>query len=183
MRLFLLLFVGCGPATGTIDLGGGDAIPSDTDTDTDADTDTDTDTDTDVEPAPEVDFSFWEGSRTLHNGDCAGILSEEGDELDEDWAYYDSSKDLCPECDHFYRIDVWPSWVCDVPINQRPYRALSVADDGEVVVLYWSEQDWDYVPLAENGQINGTELYYSYKWPWYDLELEFEGTVYFEEKD
>jgi hypothetical protein len=182
MRLFLLLFVACAPAD--LDLGV-DLVPGEPDTDTDADADTDTDTDTDVEPEPpvEVDFSVWDGRRTLTRGNCAGVFAEEGEELGEDWEYYDGAKDLCPECDHFYYVTGSPSYICDVPMYTEFYRALSVGDDGEVDVLYWSDGDYDYVPLADNGLLEELELTYSYTWPYGDQDLEFEGVLNFEELD
>ena len=81
--------------------------------------------------------------------DCEGVLSEAGQRLDEDWGLYDDAKTLCPECDHFFRLAVSPGFLCDAVILQDVYRALDVREDGSIEVLYWSVENWDYLPLAE----------------------------------
>ena len=104
--MVMFLAAGCSSKSGTIQLEEpGDTIPGD-------------DTgigDTDTDPVIEVDYSVWEGRRTLYNGDCAGVLAEEGERYEEDWEYYESSMEACPECDHFYGISVTPGYVCDIP--------------------------------------------------------------------
>ena len=164
--------LGCSSKAGTIQIEEpGDTIPGD---DTGL---TDTDSDTVVE----LDFSVWEGRRTLFNGDCAGVLAEEGERYDEDWEYYESSKEVCPECDHFYGISVTPGYVCDIPQSSFAYRALDIQEDGTVDLLYWSGSEDAYVVFAERGSIEGTTLYYEYDWDYYDTPLRYEGRVLFEE--
>jgi hypothetical protein len=170
MRLFLLLLVACGPAElklseDPVETGG----------------DTGTYIEPEPEPPVEVDFSKWNGHRTIKNGDCAGVFSEEGDELTEDWEYYESAKEVCPECDHFYDIEGSPSYVCDVPMYETFYRALAIGEDGGIEVRYWSSTEWAYVALADNGVLDGLDLTYSYTWPFGQGELEIEGVVNFEE--
>lgn len=166
------LAVGCSSKAGTIQIEEpGDTIPGD-----------DTGQDTDAgDPMDSVDFSVWEGRRTLYNGDCAGVLAEEGEHYTEEWEYYESSKEVCPECDHFYGIQVTPSYVCDIPQSSFAYRALDIQDDGTVDLLYWSDSEGAYVVFAERGSFEGTTLYYEYDWDYYDTPLRYEGRVLFEE--
>jgi hypothetical protein len=170
MRWFLLFLVACGPAN--LDLTVEPGEPN---------SDTGADTDTDVEPEPpvEVDFSTWSGHRTIRNGECAGVFSEEGEAFTEEWEYYESSKELCPECDYFYAVEGGPNYVCDVPMYGSFYRALALGEDGDVEVLYWSNEERDYVPLAEDGVLDGLDLTYSYTWPYGASDLEIEGVLNF----
>lgn len=168
--MMALLMAGCTSKSGTIQIEEpGDTIPGD---ETGLD---------DTDSVLEVDFSVWEGRRTLYNGDCAGVLAEEGERYDEDWEYYESSKEVCPECDHFYGISVTPGYVCDIPQNSFAYRALDIQDDGSVDLLYWSGSEEAYVVFAERGSFDGTTLYYEYDWDYYDTPLRYEGRVLFEE--
>ena len=172
MRLILLFLVGCSPRSGTIEITDGNTPGTDTGV---------TNPEPEPEPEPEPDFSYWDGRRTITNGDCAAVLKETGDAYGEDWEYWEDSKELCPKCDYFYRLEVRPGWACDVQINTDAYRALDVGEDGTATVYYWSDQEWNYVPLAENGQIEDLTLTYSYEWPWGEEDLLFEGRIYFEE--
>ena len=111
---------------------------------------------------------------------CWG-LGGRRERYDEDWEYYESSKEVCPECDHFYGISVTPGYVCDIPQGSFAYRALDIQEDGTVDLLYWSGSEDAYVVFAERGSIEGTTLYYEYDWDYYDTPLRYEGRVLFEE--
>ena len=166
-----LVMMGCSSGGGVIDLeGSGDPIPGD---DTGSET-------PDPDPVIEVDYSVWEGRKTLYNGDCAGVIAEEGERFGEDWEYYDSSMEACPECDHFYGISVSPGYVCDIPISSYAYRALDIKEDGTVDVLYWSDSEGAYVVFAEGGAFAQTTLYYEYDWDYYGTPLEYDGRILFD---
>lgn len=186
MRCLVLLgvVVGCGSSAGKIELDGtipGGDTASTTSADSGSDSDSD-DSDAEPEPEPEIDFSIWNGLRVLVRDDCEGVLSEAGQRLDEDWGLYDDAKALCPECDHFFRLAVSPGFLCDAVILQDVYRALDVREDGSIEVLYWSVENWDYLPLAE-AEVDETTLTYEYTSRYWGDEIAFEGKIVFEEAD
>ena len=190
MRCLVLMgvVVACGTGSGKIELdgtipGGDTASTTDSDSGTDSDSDdTESDPEPEPEPEPEIDFSIWSGLRVLVRDDCEGVLSEAGQRYDEDWDLYDDAKALCPECDHFYRIAVSPGYVCDTVIYQDVYRGLDVRADGSIEVLYWSAENWDYLPLAE-AEVDETTLTYEYTSRYWGDDLLFEGKIVFEEAD
>jgi len=192
MRLFLLLLVGCGGTSGVIDLdepgsdptGDSGDVTGDADTDADTDTDTDTDadgdTDTDPEPEPEPDFSFWKGERVISRDGCKEIISETGERLPESWEYYDAAKEVCPECEHFYYIALSPTEACGIEFSPESFRSFSLDSEGGSDVLVWDSQRYDYVPLAEDGQLEGQELTYAYDFDYDRDEVEVDGIVIFD---
>ena len=193
MRLFLLVLVGCGGKAGVIELGEPGTVESEDsgqvtgdtgtpvpDPDPDPEPDPEPEPEPDPEPEPEPDFTYWKGERLIMRDGCKETISEVGERLTRDWEYYDAAKDLCPECEHFYYISLSPTEACDVEFAPEGVRSFSLDSNGDAEVLVWSQQDYDYVPLAEDGALEGQALSYEYDFEYDRDDVEVEGTVIFD---
>jgi hypothetical protein len=130
-----------------------------TGTDSDADTDVDADTDTDVDLS--VDFSIWTGAREFAYDDCKGRLEETGDRLDEDWEQYFLVERYCPDCDHWYELNVGPETACGFTITQHTFRGLRLNDD-DVEIFYMDVGGEDGGLLATGGWDEPNLVTYEY---------------------
>ena len=185
MRLFLLVLVGCGGKAGVIELGEPGTVESEDSGQVTGDTgtpapDPDPDPEPEPEPEPEPDFTYWKGERLIIRDGCKETISEVAERLTRDWEYYDAAKDLCPECEHFYYISLSPTEACDIEFSPESFRSFSLDSNGDAEVLVWSQQDYDYVPLADDGALEGQVLSYEYDFEYDGDDVEVEGTVIFD---
>lgn len=165
----LLLALACAP--GTIVLGDGPDAPDDTAIVADDTGDTG---DTDIIDG-EPDFAIWEGSRLIETEEgCSDEILEEGYELGPEWEYYDYVVDYCPECDHFYYVEMWPEEVCGIDVASEAVRGVTLGEDwAEVWTFYPGEPD----ALDDDAVFDGWVIDYDYRlWDGY---LDIEGRVEF----
>ena len=111
---------------------------------------------------------------------CKETITEFGERLTRNWEYYDAAKDLCPECEHFYYIELSPTEACDISFSPESFRSFSLESNGDAEVLVWSSQDYDYVPLAEDAALEGQKLMYEYGFEYDRDEVWVEGVVTFD---
>lgn len=132
-----------------------------------------------VEPEEEPDYSVWIGERYLDNGDCDGVLTEDGLKLTRDnfdGDIMDWLEDNCPSCDHFYELYVSPSEICGVGVTTTTYRAVELdADRGDAVVYQVSNNGFE--ELDDRADFDGWTIEYNYEVAGFDID----GTVEFPE--
>ena len=168
----LLLSLACAP--GTLVLTNDEGVVVD-DTGLAADDTGDTD-DTD-DRSGDPDTSVWIGERNIDTEEgCSGTLTEEGFELGPEWEYYDYVVDRCPECHHFYYVEVFEQEVCGIDVANEVIRGLVLGDDwAEVWTFYPDDPD----ALDADATFDGWTIEYDYRlWDGY---LDIEGQVEFPE--
>jgi len=123
----------------------------------------------------EPDFSVWDGERVISTEEgCEEALGEEGYELGPEWEYYDYVVDYCPECDHYYYVEVGPDEVCGIDVASEVIRGV-VLGDGQAEV--WTFYPGDPDTLDDDATFDGRVIEYSYRlWDGY---LDIEGRVEF----
>ena len=191
LALAAFLAVGCGPAAAIIE---DQADPNDDGTDTNdpGDTGDPGDPGDTGDPGNEPDLSAWSGTRNYSFPDifgqaCEDSVEEDGVNVTDD-IDYNGAREVCPDCDEIFAVDVTPATLCEeqtggqgIPVATEIMRGLQFSTDRGVIVYRIEYSDWEGWTASElaTGTLTGTELDYSYEGNVYGAEFTATGVVDF----